>query len=181
MRYFLKLAEGLDVLPLLAQLHRQPDLWDRNSERRLYPGTPHGAMVDITARYMPQDEVTIDARRAEHRNVFWPAWYALPALRPLVFALMARVEAVDLGSILITRLPPGGKILPHSDAGSWAPGYYHCKCHITLAGSALVSCEDEVCRFDAGSVWTFDNLLVHAVENTGDSDRIVVIVSMRCQ
>jgi hypothetical protein len=181
MRRFLKIADNVDVLPLLAQLHRLPDLWDRNPERRLYPGTPHAAMTDIVVRYMPEADVTMEARRAEHRNVFWPAWHALPALRPLVMGLMARVEAVELGSILITRLPPGGQIMPHTDAGSWAPGYYHCKCHLTLAGAATVTCAGEECQFDAGSVWTFDNLLIHAISNVGDTDRIVVIVSMRCE
>jgi hypothetical protein len=62
----------------------------------------------------------------------------LPSLRPMIFGLMARVQAVELGSILITKLPAGGEILPHSDQGSWAPEHYNCKAHITVAGSALV-------------------------------------------
>jgi len=177
---FVQLASGIDTTPVLVELARNADLWDANPMRRTYPGTPHGQMVDITVRYMPEADVTLDARRAEHRNVFWPAWYKLPALRPLVFGLMARVQAVELGSILITRLPPGGEILPHSDAGSWAPEYYTTKAHLTLAGSAVVRCDDEVCRFVAGSVWTFDNLLVHSIANDGECDRIVAIVSMRC-
>ena len=178
---FVRLASGVDTVPVLLELARAAHLWDRNPERRLYPGTPHGEMVDITARYMPADQVTMEARRLEHRNVFWPAWYELPALRPLVFGLMQRVAATELGSILITKLPAGGKIAPHSDAGNWAPEYYHCKAHLTLAGSAVVHCEDEVCQFDAGTVWTFDNLLNHSVECVGDRDRVVCIVSMRCK
>ena len=129
---------------------------------------------------MPKAQLTMDARRLEHRNLFWPAWHELPALRPMVFGLMQRVAATELGSILITKLPPGGRIQPHSDAGSWAPEFYHCKAHLTLAGSALVYCEDEACQFDTGTAWTFDNLLTHSIENVGDCDRIVVIVSMRC-
>jgi quercetin dioxygenase-like cupin family protein len=138
-------------------------------------------MTDITVRYMPETDVTMEARRLEHRNVFWPAWYRLPALRPMVFALMTRVQAVELGSILITKLPPGKRIEPHSDAGNWAPCFYNIKCHITLAGSALVSCEDEVTEMKTGAIWTFDNLLVHSVTNNGECDRIVAIVSMRCE
>jgi hypothetical protein len=178
---FVQLASGIDTTPVLVELARNADLWDANPMRRTYPGTPHGQMVDIAVRYMPEADVTLDARRAEHRNVFWPAWYKLPALRPLVFGLMARAQAVELGSILITRLPPGGEILPHSDAGSWAPCFYNCKCHITVAGSALVRCDDEVCRFETGTVFTFDNLLTHSIKNDAECDRIVVIVSMRCE
>lgn len=179
---FVQLASGVDTTPVLLDLVRAAHLWDRNPERRLYPGTPHAAMIDITVRYMPEEQLTgLEVRRAEHRNVFWPAWQELPALRPMVFALMHRVAAVELGSILITKLPPGMMIAPHSDAGNWAPEYYNCKCHVTLAGTALVRCEDEACQFVAGTVWTFDNLLTHSIENTGECDRIVVIVSMRCE
>jgi mannose-6-phosphate isomerase-like protein (cupin superfamily) len=181
MSRFVQLASGADVVPVMLELNRADHLWDRNPERRLYPGTPHAAMTDITVRYMPEADVTTETRRAEHRNVFWPAWHALPSLRPMVFALMTRVQAIELGSILITKLPPGKMIEPHSDKGNWAPCYYNCKCHITVSGTALVRCEDDAVNMTVGTIWTFDNLLVHSVENNGDCDRIVIIVSMRCE
>ncbi len=181
---FVQIASGVDTLPVMLELNRAADLWDRNPERRLYPGTPHAAMTDITVRYMPETQLAaggLEARFREHRNVFWRAWNALPSLRPMVFALMHRVGAVELGSILITKLPSGRRIEPHSDAGSWAPEYYNCKCHITLAGKAAVMCDGEAAEFVAGSIWTFDNLLTHSIDNTGECDRIVVIVSLRCE
>jgi hypothetical protein len=179
---FTQIAANVETLPLRLELARNERLWDQRPDRRLYPGTPHAAMTDITVRYMPEADLTdLEVRRREHRNVFWPAWYALPSLRPVVFGLMARVQAVELGSILITRLPPGKQIEPHSDAGNWAPAYYNCKAHWTVQGAALVRCEDEACEFGAGSVWTFDNLLTHSIENQTDDDRICVIVSMRAE
>lgn len=177
---FTLIAQGIDTVPLALELARNEALWDRNPQRRTFAGSPHAAMVDITARYMPEADISLDTREREHRNVFWPAWHALPALRPLVFGLMARVSAVELGSIIITRLPPGAKIEPHSDAGSWAPEHYHCKAHVTVAGRAVVRCDEDDCEFTAGTAWTFDNLLVHSVENIGEIDRVSVIVSMRC-
>lgn len=181
MSRFVQIAAGLDTTPVLLELHRAEHLWDRNPERRLYPGTPHGQMTDITVRYMPEAELTIQTRRLEHRNVFWSAWRELPALRPLVFGLMTRVAAVELGSILITRLPPGGEILPHSDAGNWAPEYYNCKAHAMLAGQSITECDGEECLQRQGEVWTFDNLLMHSIRNVGECDRIVAIISMRCE
>lgn len=178
---FVQIASGIDTTPVMLELARNADLWDQNPERRLYPGTPHADMVDITVRYMPPEDVTLASRRGEHRNVWWPAWHLLPSLRPLVFALMHRVAAVELGSILITKLPHGGRILPHSDLGNWAPEYYNCKAHLTLAGKAWVECDGEGCTFETGTVWTFDNLLTHSIENTGRDDRIVCIVSMRAE
>lgn len=181
MTRFALIADNVDVVPLAVELARNEALWDRNPQRRTYPGSPHAAMTDITARYMPESDITAARRGDEHRNVFWPAWHALPALRPLVFGLMARVSAVELGSVIITRLPSGKSIMPHSDAGSWAPEYYHCKAHVTIAGRALVRCADDSCEFARGQCWTFDNLLMHSVENIGNVDRISLIVSMRAE
>jgi len=178
---FVQLASGVDVVPVMLELARADHLWDKNPERRLYPGTPHAAMTDITVRYMPEADITMETRGAEHRNVFWPAWHALPSLRPMVFALMTRVQAVELGSILLTKLPPGAGIEPHSDAGNWAPTYYNTKAHITLAGSALVRCEDDAVVMRQGDIWTFNNLLTHSVECIGEDDRICCIVSMRAE
>jgi hypothetical protein len=180
MSRFVRIATGIDPLPLLLELHRADALWDQNPQRRTYPNSPHRAMQDITVRYMPEGLINISSRSAEHRNVFWPAWGALPSLRPMVFGLMARVQATELGSIIITKLPAGEQILPHSDSG-WAPEYYNTKAHITVAGSAVTRCEDEDCRQVAGDIFTFNNLLVHQIRNDGDCDRVCVIVSMRAE
>jgi len=183
LRRFVQIADGIEPLPLRLDLARNEHLWDARPDRRIYAGSPHAAMVDITARYMPEAELDADpeTRRREHRNVFWPAWHALPSLRPVVFGLMARVQAVELGSIIVTRLPPGKSIQPHSDAGSWSAEYYNTKAHWTVQGAAVVTCADEACAFTRGTVWTFDNLLVHSVTNQGDEDRIVAIISMRVE
>ena len=93
---------------------------------------------------------------------------------------MARVQATELGSIIITRLPPGKQIDPHSDAGSWAAEFYTTKLHWTVSGSALVRCADEAQMFETGTVFTFDNLRPHAIENHGESHRVCVIISLRC-
>jgi len=176
----MRLAHGVDVMSVLLDLARSPWLWDQNKTRREYAGTPHSAMTDIWVRFRPQREIVgIESHNEEYRCEFWPAWYQLPALRGHIFALMTRVQAVELGSILITRLPPGAMIDPHSDAGSWAPEHYNTKCHLMLAGQSVVTCGEEQACWSAGEVWTFDNLLRHSIHNPGQVDRIVVIVSMR--
>jgi len=178
---FVQLASGIDTTPVLLDLVRNADLWDQHTFRRTYEGSPHGQMVDIAVRYMPEADVSLQSRREPHRNIFWPAWQKLPALRPLVFGLMARVQAVELGSILLTKLPPGGEILPHSDAGSWAPEFYNMKAHAMLAGVSVTSCDGELCRMEQGQVFTFDNLLEHSIRNIGENDRICCIISMRVE
>ena len=51
MRYFQKLAEGIDVIPILAALSRQPELWDQETLRTTHPETPHSQVSDIWIRF----------------------------------------------------------------------------------------------------------------------------------
>ena len=182
MQNFLRIAQGVDVGPLALELHRAPHLWDQNTTRKTYVGSPHTAMSDIWVRFRPVAELDDhNAHKTEYRCTFWPAWRELPALRPLVFGMMSAVSSVEMGSIIITRLPPGCDIEPHDDRGSWAAEYYNCKLHLTVAGESMSVCDGDTVAMSQGEVWTFDNLKIHSVHNPGPVDRIAVIVSMRCE
>ena len=182
MRHFLRVAENVNTLPVMTELQRQPDLWNAYPVRKNFHGSPHAAMDDIWLRG-PERDVLTDAAsfKVAHPLVFWPAWRDLPALRPIVFAMMTQAQAVQLGGILITRLPPGGSILPHVDADSWHAAYFNAKWHLTLAGQSLSRCGGEAVTMRTGDVWTFPNDIEHSVENPGETDRIVLIVAMRCE
>ena len=66
--------------------------------------------------------------------VFYPVWDRLPSLYPVVWTLMARLRNLEElgGDSSATRLPPGGRIERHSDAGAWHAERYNCKCYIAL-------------------------------------------------
>ncbi len=182
MRHFLRVAQGVNVTPALSELHRHPHLWNAYDVRKTFPGTPHAAMDDIWLRGPPQGTLSDHAaHKGAHTPEFWRAWHALPSIRPLVFAMMAQSQAVHLGGILITRLPPGGVIAPHVDRDSWHARYFNWKLHLTLAGSSLSRCGDEAVTMVAGDIWNFPSAVEHSVENPVDTDRIVLIVSMRCE
>ena len=107
MRNFIKIAAGIEVLPVLLDLYRTPELWNQHGARTGEGGS-FVETDDIWVRFRDPAELTSPEAFAElHVPVFYPAWYALPHLRPIVFGIMARVEAVQLGGILITRVPPG--------------------------------------------------------------------------
>lgn len=179
-----KLGDGIDVGALVEQLDAQPDLWNEHSQRLVAPGSPHAGSSDIWIRYRAFDELTYPAAYHEpHFAVNYRAWHALPALRPIVFGLMRHVEAVYLGGILITRIPPGGQILPHDDRGSWHAEYLNRKVYVPLrANEGCVNrCEEQAETLRVGEAWSFDNLRVHSVENNGDTDRVTLIVCMRVE
>ncbi len=185
MRNFIKIADGVDVAPLLLALQRHPELWGRHDPRKTAPASPHGQMDDIWLRYRDYKDFDPKNREAfvsEHFPVWYPAFHSLPETRKIIFWLMARIEAVHLGGVLITRIPPKGKIEPHIDRG-WHPEFYNVKLYVVLQSNpfCVSRVENEYVAMEPGSVWFFDNLKEHEVINNGDDERITLIICMRCE
>lgn len=183
MRSFLKVAEGLDVLPLQLALQRQPEIFDAYPERRIGDGSPHAEMTDIWLRYndrRPYDEKkSLLGFNDEHDSVWYPASAKLPEARPIIFGLMARVEGERLGAVLITKLPPGGRIAPHIDPG-WHAGYYD-KYYVAVKNDpgAYFAFDDGRIAANTGDVYWFRNDVPHWVVNESNDDRIAMIVCVK--
>jgi len=183
MRYFQQIAAGVEVLPLVLDLYRQPSLWNQHTARTGGAGSFEGT-DDIWVRFRPQDELASrEAFAEEFRCQWYPAWHALPHLRPIVFGLMARLEAVELGGVLITRVPGGQQVAPHDDRGRWHPEFFRTKAYLPLASNdrCYSTCGNERVVMKVGEVWLFDNLETHSTVNEGETDRITLIVSMRVE
>jgi len=178
MRNFHQLLSGINVEPLRFQLMLNPQLWNAHRARKDAEGSPHSAMDDIWVRWKEGE------RGAQPFFPGWlEAWHILPALRPLVFGLMQHVGATFLGGVLITRIPPGGEILPHDDKGTWHAENLNVKVYVPIQSNehCVNCCEDEQVNMRAGEAWYFDNLKVHSVHNAGAVDRITLIVCMRVE
>jgi hypothetical protein len=183
MRHFLKIASGVEVLPLALDLYRQPELWDQNAARTGGAGSFEGTS-DIWVRFRAYEELTTpEAFNEPFIPAFYPAWHALPHLRPIVFGLMSRCEAVQLGGVLITRVPAGRQVAPHDDRGRWHPTFFQTKAYLPLATNpkCYSTCEDERVVMNVGECWLFDNLKTHSTVNDGETDRLTLIVSMRTE
>jgi quercetin dioxygenase-like cupin family protein len=178
MRNFLCLAEQVDVTPVLRELALQPDLWDQNTLRTAHPETAHGAVSDIWLWFNElSDDLSVITNDIQTRP--YPAWMALPSLRRLVLDLIRRVDGVQLGRVIVTKLPSGAIIDPHVDRG--APAEFYARYQIALQSrpGALFHCEDETVNFRSGEVWWVNNRVIHSVVNNSDDDRIVCIVDIR--
>lgn len=183
MKHFLKIAEGLNIAPALEQLAAQPRLWGQKTARTAIEGSPHRQTQDIWLRFRPIQELTSrEAYGEPHFAVFWPAWHLLPGLHPIVFSIMAKVGAVYLGGILMTRIPAGGAVLPHIDHG-WHPTFNNTKAYVILKANpqCFNRCEDETVVMQPGEAWLFNNQVIHSVENQGDDERIAMVITMRVE
>jgi hypothetical protein len=182
MQHFTRLPFLFGVGDALAQLNQRPDLWDE-IPLRTAEGSPHAGTHDIWVRFRDIKECTHPAHFDEpHFPVFYPAWWLLPAIHPIVYALMAQLKAVHLGGILLTRIPARRAVQPHADAG-WHPTFYNTKVYIPLQSNSkcVNRALDEQIVIGAGEAVLFDNLITHSVINDGDSDRITLIVCMRTE
>lgn len=182
MRHFQVIAANVDVMPLLLALHRHPELWNADDFRTTYPGTPHREADDILLRYTgPSAGRSVDTVIEDDKPVWLPASHVLP-WRPVVFDLMRRVEAYQLDRLLITRLRPGSRILPHADnVGEYAAGNdERARFHIVLQGlpGSLYHNGGETVQMLTGQVWTFAPREVHSVENNSSDDRVHLIADV---
>lgn len=184
MRNFLKIAEGIDTIPLLHAIQRQPELWNQHTLRTTHADTPHSQIEDIWLRFNDLNPYLEGGGATtildEHESICYPAWKSLPQAHRLIFDLMRRVEGIRLGRVLITRLAPGKCITPHVDGGSHAE--YYERYHLILQnhpGSIFRAGDETVCMLP-GDCWWFDNSQEHEVINNSSDDRLTLIVDVRC-
>jgi len=178
MQRFLRLADAVDVIPALREISTQFGLWNQNTLRTCHPDTAHADVSDIWLWF---NEIPDDPQGVVNdiQTVAYPAWGRLPSLRRLVLDLIHRVDGVQLGRCIVTRLPPGGVITPHVDQG--APAEFYTRYQIVLQSlpGALFHCGDETVNFRSGEVWWINNRVTHSVVNNSGDDRIVCIVDIR--
>lgn len=178
MRNFLRLAAGVDVVPLLAALQRHPELWDANTLRTKHPHTAHAAVSDIWLWFNPLESADV----ANDREVVpYPAWWTLSPFRKLVLDIMNRVEGIRLGRVIITRLPPGKAITPHVDGGAPVEFYTRYQFALQNPAGSIFRIDDEKVWMQPGELWQIDNSKEHEVVNGGADDRIVLICDVRSE
>jgi hypothetical protein len=178
MRNFNLVTQSVDVAPLLNAVMRQPELWDQNTLRTVHPSSPHTQVSDIWLRF---NEVTANSADVvdDYESVNYPAMFALPQARPIIYSLMALVEGERLGRVLITRLPPGGEIPLHADGGSPAEYYDRYQIPLQVAPGVEFHAGDEAVFMSPGEIWWFNNSKEHKVVNNSRFDRISMIVDIR--
>lgn len=192
MRNFLKIAQGLDPLPLLHSLASQGELWNQYKVRAAHPESVHLEVDDVLLRYnklAPGDDF-VDKVCSSVEVVDYPAWHKLPPAQVFVYSLMQRVLGIHLGRVMVSRLRPGQQIQLHSDRIEPAelafpdrvpPALYYERYHVALqsAPGCQFLCGDEAVYMAPGEIWWFDNQQTHGVVNNSADDRIHLIIDIR--
>jgi len=179
MHPFSKLDIRFDVSELLNFLI-DCDLWDEYPQRRTAIGSPHKEMTDIWVRYKDPEECikTGDwsAFTCEHESEWLKDF---PQVKEIAEKLMAFLDGERLGGILITKLPPNGKIESHTDTG-WHASYYD-KYFVPIKNEkgAKFCFETGEIEPKAGECYAFRNDKLHWVKNDSSEDRIAMIICIK--
>jgi hypothetical protein len=178
---------ALDIDTLQKEVKQNYECFDLIPMRRIGKSSPHAQMTDIWVRYNDQknmvDEELNSASKfnEEHDSVWYPVVEKFPSIKKVCFDLMAAVEGERLGGILITKLPPQGKIHPHVDGGWHASYYDKFYVPITAPKGSLFGFVGGDIHSEVGQAWWFDNSVPHWVENPTDDDRLTMIVCIRTE
>ena len=172
MRYFHRLTGDAMVMPLLHAVQRNHELWDMDTARTSFDGSPHAQAHDILLRCCDTANQTLSEAYVDLESVDRPAFHALPKAKDTCLDLMRLVGGSRLGRVVITRLEPGKKIAPHKDEGAYAE--YYSRYHLVLQGlpSSLFRCGDETVSMQTGELWWFDASAEHEVMNNSKDDRV---------
>jgi hypothetical protein len=190
MRNFLKIAEGLNVTPLLNALYRKQHLWKADDFLRKFPQGPFGETDTVYLRF--QDHVRVEndeelalyqqnklAGHDLHECPWRPEINELPEARSHIMALMQSMGATRLGRCMINRIVPGGRIFPHADS-RWHAEYWD-RYHLVIQSEPgnVFRCGDEQVWMRPGELWWFQNAVEHEVTNNSAEDRIHLVMDLR--
>ncbi len=189
----------IDVSELNGQLESHPKLWNQHTLRTESPDSPHHGCDDIWVRFNDLKNYDPNNPQAFH-DIHESVWYY--KYHKSMFGLVLRISHIigkleayisnpvgynnplnfdKFGGILITRIPAGGKVLRHNDAGRWHAEHYKDKYLIPLkCNDKQAFCFDgERHVTEVGHIYKFNNLEDHWVGSASDEDRISLIICMR--
>lgn len=173
-----KIADGIDVAPLLAQLEANPHLWGLDTRRQRALGSPHHDTESLILRG-PSDPTLatfftdVGAEPTDLMDLF------AAELHPVLDPILNRIGATAVGRMLIAKLQSGGRIDWHADEGLYAKAW--ARLHIVLASDKgnRFMVEDESVHMEPGTCWWFAHRRAHAVVNHSNTPRIHLIVDFK--
>lgn len=182
MKNLFRLAGGINMVPLMAQIMRQADLWKADTYLRDYPQGPFEDVQTIFLRFPPASVTEMEREaKDQHECVWMDGALHLPAARSLVFSLMTTVDGERLGRVMLNKIRPGGRIFPHADTPVHATYWDRFHYVVQSTPGVMFRVGEEKVNMQTGEAWWFQNLIEHEVVNNSAEDRIHLVIDIRCQ
>lgn len=167
MERFARIAEGLDVSPLLKRILANEDLWGLRTERQSVPGSPHRETEAIFLRWAVDESVEGGFYCLKSRDHLETIYRLAPEIFPLCQIVIGKILGKphdfndDIGRAMLTRMQPGGVIPTHVDEGPYADRYD--RFHVCLSGMSNFLVEGVEQVMVPGELWWFNHKLEHGV------------------
>lgn len=174
MLHFTKIAQGLDIQPLLAELDAAPEMWFANTSRQRKVRCQRNTRnIFLRAARKPLPR---DAKNANDVQESRIARSARKFPRTLAWCeSVADTLGGTLGRATLVALLPHGRVFPHVDAGA----YYRIRdrFHLVLrsAGGSPLTAGDERVVMRPGELWAFNNKARHWADNPSEEPRVHLI------
>jgi len=167
------LQRGLNVAGIYWHIQSNPHLWNQYTDRTAPADSPHHGLDDIWVRFVPHEAIKDGPQDCR--------WYLdIPGVRQLCADIMHSVQGTELGGVLITRVPAGAEVKPHTDPGWHARRYEKYAIQLTSApGQRFCFENDEYLETQPGDVFWFNNEFLHWVTNPTQYERVTMIVCVR--
>jgi len=169
------IKEGINVAPIYWKLLNNPQLWNQHTTRTESPNSPHYGLDDIWARFGKPEH----ANDGSPHDSYWYDSEDKLNIKTLCYDIMRLVEGVELGGVLITRIPAGATCKPHTDPGWHAQRYDKFALQITSAPGQCFHFEGESLETKPGDLFWFDNQYTHWVTNNTPYERVTMIICIR--
>lgn len=169
------LARDLNVTAIRWALLSNPQLWNENTARTQDESSPHHGLDDIWVRFGSPE----DAETGQPHVAHWYDSADTLGVKPMIEDVFKAVGGVELGGVLITRIPVGASCRPHVDPGWHARYYEKFALQIDSAPGQMFCFEGAALETRPGDLFWFDNQYLHWVDNPTAYDRITMIICIK--
>ena len=106
--------------------------------------------------------------------------YMYPEVNKMIEWCYSTVNGKELGRIMIVKLLPGGRVIPHIDTGMYFQRYHRFHVPITTNSQVLFigPSDTKPIHMPNGILCQLMNRQLHGVENNSNDDRIHIIVDI---
>jgi outer membrane protein assembly factor BamB/orotate phosphoribosyltransferase len=174
MKFFRRIRAGIDVAPLLEEIHQHEDAWMINTRRQEKIQAQRDTNTIFLRSAVGRKDLHINENQEScltDAATLFPK--ALDFMTEVAFELNAQLSRAT-----IVRLKPKSQVHRHVDSGSYyfARDRYHLVLR-SAAGSVLVSGDEKV-TMQKGELWWFNNKQYHEAFNDSDEWRIHFIFDL---
>lgn len=171
----------LDIMELLKEIELHSELWNQNNLRTCNMMNVAEGVSDIWISFPDyKKHITNLLGMLDDLTVIdYPAKDILKSVAPIVQQVMALTGGKELNRVLITAIKPGGRILPHTDAGEFAKVFE--RFHVVLQSDEgnVFRTEGEFVHMKPGELWWFNNLNEHELYNGSSRARIHLVLDIK--